>query len=138
MNAQLPSRYFTPFQVAVASAFGTLFAGFVCVALNCQAAQNPRGSIVVLLLSLVVIPLYVAAFAMVPDTPVDRLWPIGSGLIGYCIAKLFRGYLPDSDYAKGAMRKSMWSLWGVVLLSLAMIFFGLFAVVIAFDLQLNP
>lgn len=137
MNAQSSPRFFAPFQVAAASAFGTLFAGFMCIALNYKAAQNPKAYFVVLLLSVIITPLYLAAFALIPDTPVDRLWPIGSGLLGYGIAKFQQRNLLNVATASGVVRRSMWSMWGVVLFSLVVVFAVLLSAVMLFDWQLG-
>lgn len=134
---QKRALFYTPVQIGLASMFGTLLAGFICMALNYRVAQNRQAMLTALLFAAVLVPLSVAAFAMIPDTPFDRLWPIGSGVVGLLVARLFQGKILESAFNDGANRKSLWRVSGVVVISLLIMFSCLMAVALLFDVQLT-
>jgi hypothetical protein len=136
-DLSLTARVFTPLQVVIATFFGTLLAGFVCLALNYHRLGEERLYRFSMAAAAVFVPLYIWVYTILPSTTYDRLWPLATALITGLLAQVLQGRIIQQQIEQNTtMRVSPWSLVAVILFSLIMmlIILGLAALLFGFEL----
>ena len=81
-------------------------------------------------------PAIVGLFITLPDTPYDRLFPLGMAILMFTVAYYSQHKIIDAAVQKGGARKSFWKLAGVMLAALGTLFLGLVMVLALFDVKL--
>jgi hypothetical protein len=84
---------FVPTQIAIASFFGSVLAGFFCLIMNYRNLSMPRHCLFSIISVSILVPLIIWGYAVIPDTPYDRAWPLISALVMYVLAKTLQGQL---------------------------------------------
>ena len=131
-----PLKLYTPFQIALASFFGTLLAGFICLSLNYRSLKLQNSFRYTVIAATLIVPAAIAIFILIPDTPYDRLWPAATAIIMGYTAHLIQGNLITTHLKKGNTRKSFWYVAGVILASLSILLVFLIAIQMLFDVKL--
>lgn len=137
LESSVTLRLYTPFQIALASFFGTLLAGFFCLALNYKELRKRQRHRATLLLAAIIVPVFVLIYANYPDTPYDRFWPLAMALAMWAIAYVLQGRAIESAMAEGACRKSIPALIGMILFALVLLLVSLVVVMKIFGFRLT-
>jgi len=110
---------YTPFQIVLASLFGTFFAGFLALFLNAKRINDKVAQQGVLLLGGIAVGGLFSLFSLLPKTSWDRLFPFASALLMFFIASFFhKKTILLGEYKKVAIRRlSFLKVFGVIVVS---------------------
>ncbi len=129
-------KLYTPFQIALASFFGTLLAGFICLSLNYRSLKSQNSFRYTIIATVLIVPAAIAIFILIPDTPYDRLWPAVTALIMGYTAHILQGNLIINHLKKRNTRKSFWRVAGIIVVSLSILLIFLISLQIPFNVKL--
>jgi len=112
-------KIYTPFQIVLASLFGTFFAGFLALFLNAKRINDKVAQQGVLLLGGIAVGGLFSLFSLLPKTSWDRLFPFASALLMFFIASFFhKKTILLGEYKKVAIRRlSFLKVFGVIVVS---------------------
>jgi len=120
-------------QIAIATFFGTVLAGLICLAHNYRATGQGKQFNNVIKSILIVVPAVVYLYATIPDSSYDRLWPVGMAVIMYFVANKLQGSMIKVETNNNARLFSYWRVFAVVVTSLFVLLALLVPVMMIFD-----
>lgn len=130
------NRFYTPFQVALATFLGTILAGLLCISINYNQLDMLKNLKLTLFVASLLVPLFISIYIAIPASGYDRLWPIGTALLMWLVAYALQGKIITRQLDAGDARKSVWNVLGMVLFSLGCLLVVLVVLMKFFDLDL--
>jgi hypothetical protein len=127
---------YTPFQIGLATFFGTILAGLTCLAINFKTLKNDKAYKFTILASFLLVPTIIVAFILIPDTRYDRLLTFGMALVMAGVANLLQGKEIAIYLNQGSTRQNYWKVGGIIAVSLLIVLIILVSIVKLFGLEL--
>jgi hypothetical protein len=111
---------FTPLQIGIASLFGSILAGFICLVINYHTINKKTAAIYTSVVAIFIVPMYLMVVILNLNAPYVRGIPIGSSiLMGLAAHGLQREDIRRFNCKNNYV---VWRLITIVLLSLFSVF----------------
>ncbi len=100
-------KFYTVSQIIFITLFGTLFAGIYGLAANYRQIDDRRSLRLTWLVASVVTPTYLSAYALLPRTSFDLLFPLLPGVLTGIVAAFLQNRFVRTALQLGAVRRSI-------------------------------